>query len=129
MPQKIRPKALRGDSEPARELGRSLLAICESEGVPVAENDPELDTHSPGVNGVYLLREKRIVLRSTLSADGRAKILAHELAHHLLHRDAEGTEADRPTFEAEAEGTAYAVLSYFGVDTSASEYYSNENTR
>ena len=25
---------------------------------------------------------------------------------------------DRPTFEAEAEGTAYAVLSYFGVDVS-----------
>ncbi len=50
----------------------------------------------------------------------RAKTLAHELAHHPLHRDAVGTEADRPTFEAEAEGTAYAVLSYFGFD--ASEY-------
>ena len=29
-------------------------------------------------------------------------------------------KAERPTLEAEAEGTAYAVLSYFGVD--ASEY-------
>lgn len=120
LPDKPRPEALRGDSQAARGLGRSLLAYCESEGVPVSEDDAELDAHAPGANGVYLLREKHILLRSTLSADGRAKTLAHELAHHLLHRDAEATEADRPALEAEAEGTAYAVLSYFGVD--ASEY-------
>jgi hypothetical protein len=120
LPQKPRPRALRGNSAAARELGRSLLALCESEGVPVSEDDVELDKLSPGANGVYLLREKRIFIRSTLSQNGRAKTLAHELAHHLLHRDAEASEEDRPTFEAEAEGTAYAVLSYFGVD--ASEY-------
>jgi hypothetical protein len=120
LPEKPRPEALRGDSQAARRLGRSLLAYCESEGVPVSEDDAELDVHAPGANGVYLLRERRILLRSTLSANGRAKTLAHELAHHLLHRDAEASEADRPTFEAEAEGTAYAVLSYFGID--ASEY-------
>ena len=118
MPEKPRPKALRGDSETARGLVRSLLACCKSEGVPVLEDDAKLDVHVPGANGVYLLREKRILLRSTLSADGRAKTLAHELAHHLLHRDAHASEADRPTLEAEAEGTAYAVLSYFGVDAS-----------
>lgn len=120
LPERPRPKPLRGDSEAARKLGRSLLTFCKSEGVTVSENDAELDDHSPGANGVCLLRERRILVRSTLSADGRTKTLAHELAHHLLHRDARGTEADRPTFEAEAEGTAYAVLSYFGVD--ASEY-------
>ncbi len=120
LPEKPRPEALRGDSNAARALGRSLLAFCESEGVPVLENDRELDALSPGANGVYLLQEKRILLRSALSADGRTKTLAHELAHHLLHRDAAASEADRPTLEAEAEGTAYAVLSYFGVD--ASEY-------
>ena len=42
----------------------------------------------------------------------------HELAHHLLHLDVRASEAERPTLEAEAEGTAYAVLSYFGVDAS-----------
>lgn len=120
LPEKPRPKALRGDSDAARGLGRSLLAFSRSEGVPVSEDDADLDKYSPGANGVYLLREKRILLRSTLSADGRTKTLAHELAHHLPHRDAVGEEADRTTFEAEAEGTAYAVLCYFGVD--ASEY-------
>ena len=120
MPEKPRPKPLRGDSDAARALGRSLLTFCESEGVPVSEDDTKLDALSPGANGVYLLREKRILLRSTLSADGRAKTLAHELAHHLLHRSLAASEEDRPTLEAEAEGSAYAVLSYFGVD--ASEY-------
>ena len=120
LPQKPRPEALRGDSEAARALGRSLLRLCESEDVPVSEDDAELDVLSPGANGVYSRIEKRILLRSNLSADGKAKTLVHELAHHLLHGDPRATEADRPTFEAEAEGTAYAVLSYFGVD--ASEY-------
>jgi hypothetical protein len=118
IPEKPRPSALHANSDAARALGRSLLGFCESEGVPVSEDDAELEALSPGANGVYLLREKRILLRSTLSDDGRAKTLAHELAHHLLHRDAGATEADRPTLEAEAEGTAYAVLSYFGVDAS-----------
>ena len=40
------------------------------------------------------------------------------MTHHLLHRDAHASEAERPTLEVEAEGTAYAVLSYFGVDAS-----------
>ena len=118
LPEKPRPKALNGNSETARALGRSLLSLCESEDVPVSEDDAELDALSPGANGIYSRREKRILLRSNLSADGRAKTLVHELAHHLLHGDPGATESDRPTFEAEAEGTAYAVLSYFGVDVS-----------
>lgn len=120
LPEKPRPRALRGDSDVARTLTRSLLGFCGSEGVPVSEDDAKLDALSPGAKGLYHLREKRILLRSALPADQRAKTLTHELAHHLLHRDAAGSEGDRPTFEAEAEGTAYAVLSYFGVD--ASEY-------
>jgi hypothetical protein len=60
-----------------------------------------------------------ILLRGTLSEDQKAKSLTHELAHHLLHRDAHASEEERPTLEAEAEGTAYAVLSYFGVDASS----------
>ena len=120
LPERPKPQALSGDSNAARVLYGSLLALCETESVPVSEEDAELDALSPGANGVYSRIEKRILLRSNLSADGRAKTLVHELAHHFLHGDPGATEADRPTFEAEAEGTAYAVLSYFGVD--ASEY-------
>jgi hypothetical protein len=120
IPEKPRPMALRGDSDVARALGCSLLAFCESDGVPVSEDDTELDALSSGASGLYSLREKWILLRSTLSADGRVKTLIHELAHHLLHRDLAASEEDRPTLEAETEGVAYALLSYFGVD--ASEY-------
>ena len=118
LPEKPRPRALRGDSDAAQALGRSLLAVCELEGVAVSEDDAELSALSPGARGVYLLHEMRILLRSTLSSDGRVKTLAHELAHHLLHRDAVASEEDRPTLETEAEGVAYAVLSYFGIDAS-----------
>ncbi len=116
MPEKPKPEALHGDSGAARTLGRSLLAFCGSEGVPVLEDGAELGRLSPGANGLYSLREKRILTRSGLPADQMAKTLAHELAHHLLHRDATVSEEDRPNLEAEAEGVAYAVLSYFGVD-------------
>lgn len=119
MPERPKPKLLRGDSDAAWTLARSLLAFCGSEGVPVSEGDAELDALSPGANGLYSLRERRILLRSALPADQKAKTLAHELAHHLLHQDATVSEHDRPTLEAEAEGVAYAVLSYFGVDASA----------
>lgn len=118
LPEKPRPKALHSDSEIAKVLGEALLVFCASKGVPVSEDDVELDKLSPDANGVYLPRERRILVRSALSANGRTKTLTHELAHHLLHRDAGGTEADRPTFEVQAEGTAYAVLSYFGIDSS-----------
>jgi hypothetical protein len=118
LPEKPSPRALTGDSDAARALVRALLAACGSEGVLVSEDDARLDSLSPGANGAYLLREDRILLRSNLPSDGRAKTLAHELAHHLLHRDAAASEGDLASLEAEAEGAAYAVLSYFGVDAS-----------
>jgi hypothetical protein len=83
------------------------------------ESGEELDALYPGANGLYSPRRKLILLRETLADDQKAKSLTHELAHHLLLRDAPASEAERPTLEAEAEGTAYAVLSYFGVDTSS----------
>jgi Zn-dependent peptidase ImmA (M78 family) len=83
------------------------------------ESDEELDALYPGANGLYSPKKKLILLRETLADDQKAKSLTHELAHHLLHRDARASEAERPTLEVEAEGTAYAVLSYFGVDASS----------
>lgn len=119
MPEKPRPKVLRGDSDNARTLVRALLVFCESEGVPVLEDDACLDAIGSNANGLYSLREKHILLRRGLSADQRAKTLAHEIAHHLLHRDMAPLAEDRPTLETEAEGVAYAILSYFGVDATA----------
>jgi hypothetical protein len=117
-PERPQPKALRGDSEAARTLSGSLRGLCEAEGLAVRESGEELDALCPGANGLYSRENKLILLRETLGGDQKAKSLTHEVAHHLLHRDAPVSEAERPTLEAEAEGTAYAVLSYFGVDAS-----------
>jgi antirestriction protein ArdC len=118
LPEKPRPAALPGSSPAGRALAQSLARLCEAEGLELRESGEELDALYPGANGLYSPRRKLILLRETLADDQKAKSLTHELAHHLLHRDARASEAERPTLEAEAEGTAYAVLSYFGVDAS-----------
>jgi hypothetical protein len=118
LPEKPRPEALPGFSSVARARTLSLARLCEAEGLEVRETAEGLDALYPGANGLYSPRRKLILLRETLSADQKVTSLTHELAHHLLHRDAPATEAERPTLEVEAEGTAYAVLSYFGVDAS-----------
>jgi hypothetical protein len=111
--------ALAGSSSAARTLARSLQRLCKAEGLELRESGEDLNAHYPGANGLYSPWRKLILLRETLADDQKAKSLTHELAHHLLHRDAPASEAERPTLEAEAEGTAYAVLFYFGVDTSS----------
>ena len=118
LPEKPRPAALPGSSSAARTLARSLARLCKAEGLELRESGEEIDAFYPGANGLYSPRRNLILLRETLADDQKAKSLTHELAHHLLHRAARASEAERPTLEAEAEGTAYAVLSYFGVDTS-----------
>ena len=118
LPEKPRPSTLPGCSQAARTLARSLARLCEAEGLELRESGEELDALYPGANGLYSPRRRLILLRETLAGDQKAKSLTHELAHHLLHRDARALEAERPTLEVEAEGTAYAVLSYFGVDAS-----------
>ncbi|MCP4680390.1 MAG: ImmA/IrrE family metallo-endopeptidase, partial [Deltaproteobacteria bacterium] len=64
----------------------------------------------------------KVVLREGLSPLGRASILAHEIAHELLH-----TEKDRQTLsqmvkETEAEATAYAVCAHFGYEITSPNY-------
>src|SRR5215204_4641765 len=119
IPEKPRPEVLPGSSLAARTLAQSLARLGEAEGLKLRENDEELDALYPGANSLYSPKKRLILLRETLADDQRAKSLTHELAHHLLHRDVPATEMERPTLEAEAEGTAYAVLSYFGVDASS----------
>jgi antirestriction protein ArdC len=119
IPEKPRPEVLPGSSSAARTLARSLAKLCETEGLELRESGEELDAFYPSANSLYSPGKRLILLRETLADDQKAKSLTHELAHHLLHRDASASEAERPTLEAEVEGTAYAVLSYFGVDASS----------
>jgi hypothetical protein len=114
MPEAPRAENLDPD-DPADVSSRvygGLLWLCEAEGVPV-----DLTDLAPGYYGSYHHKERRIVLNRALCEVERATTLAHEVTHHLLHRQDDGatTKAIRET---EAEGVAFAVFSYFGFDTS-----------
>ena len=59
-----------------------------------------------------------IVLNRALSEVEPATTLAHELAHHLLHREDDAGVSTKATRETEAEGVSFAAFGYFGFDTS-----------
>ena len=67
--------------------------------------------------GFYNRKEKEIVVRRGMSESQSVKTLLHEITHALLH-DEKGND-DRVRKEIEAESVAYAVSSYYGIDTSA----------
>ena len=68
-----------------------------------------------GANGVCRFRSQTISIDPKLSLLHRAKTLAHEIAHSLLHGPAQYTE-HRGDKELEAEPVAFIVLDYFGLD-------------
>lgn len=74
---------------------------------------------SGGINGCYRPVEKDIAIRSGLPPAQTAKTMLHEIAHAILHADnASSSRLDRMKREIEAESVAYAVSSYYGIDTS-----------
>lgn len=103
-------QALTTDSERGRWLYNRLLNIAKAEGIEVS--DRTTLTHA---NGVFVPGANLIGLKMGLSDDHKAKTLCHELAHALLHGV---TGKPQPEMEAEAEGTAFVVAAWAGLDTS-----------
>ncbi len=89
-----------------------LSRFCEARGIAV-----ELRDLPPGHYGSYDPKGRRVTLNRALSEVERATTLTHEFAHHLLHREYDD-RTTRATRETEAEGVSFAVLGYFGCDTS-----------
>jgi hypothetical protein len=104
-------QALTTDSDRGRWLYGRLLEIARSEGITVSDR-----TTLARANGVFVPGANMIGLKMGLSDDHKAKTLCHEMAHAFLHRT---TGKPRPDMEAEAEGTAFVVCSWAGLDTSA----------
>ncbi len=69
-----------------------------------------------GTKGYYNPSEKQIVLKNTLSANDKAAVLLHELAHALY--DDFDYKTDRDLSEVFVESIAYIVADHFGLDTS-----------
>lgn len=73
--------------------------------------------------GVYGLSTGGMVMVSdNLGMTDKAQVLVHEVAHELLHYDAERDKPDTRTKETEAEGVSYVVCRHFGLKTPACNY-------
>ncbi len=105
-------QALTTDSERGRWLYARLLEIVRAQGVEVREDMTGLGR----AHGVYVPGMRVIGLAPGLSDDQRAKTLCHELAHALMD---DGATRPRSEEEAAAEGTAFVVAAWAGLDTSA----------
>jgi hypothetical protein len=68
-----------------------------------------------GVNGDCTFNLRRIRVEVRNASAQRAKTLAHEIAHALLH----GDQPDRQLAELEAESTAFVVCGCLGLETSS----------
>lgn len=69
-----------------------------------------------GANGYYRPSTHEIVVSDTLSINHRCKTLVHELVHSKVHRT--DTKSSTSEKEVVAEGAAFVVCSFFGLDTS-----------
>lgn len=80
-----------------------------------------------GVRGYYEPATRSIVVDPGNEGAWAAKVLAHEIAHSILHPDGYSAGADprpRELAELEAESAAYVVVAALGLETEALEWYS-----
>lgn len=62
-----------------------------------------------------------IEIEETLSTAARCGVIAHELAHEILHKQ-HRNETTRQQRELEAESVSYAVLAHYGIHTESRFY-------
>src|ERR1035437_9615725 len=76
---------------------------------------PKKEMH--GANGFFRPADNTITMLDSLPSAQRAKTLAHELGHSILHGDGYDYKASRPDAELEAESVAYLVCGSMGLDS------------
>lgn len=100
---------LNGESDEAEIIYAWVKLLAE-------EDDCSVEiAFANGANGYYAPSAHRIVIDPKLSVNHRAKTMVHEYVHSQLHRNEKSTAEER---ECVAEGVAFIVCSYFGLDTS-----------
>lgn len=97
-----------------KSLYKGMEAIAEKNGVKIIEPKQELGV----AKGVSYTLTKEVALNPRNSELQNVKTLLHELAHVKLHTAETHMNYTAPEKEFQAEMTAYAVSSYFGIDTS-----------
>ncbi|PHE56058.1 ImmA/IrrE family metallo-endopeptidase [Bacillus pseudomycoides] len=105
---------LEGTVKDYKSLYKGMEAIAEKNGVKIIEPKQELGV----AKGVSYTLTKEVALNPRNSQLQNVKTLLHELAHAKLHTAETHMNYTAPEKEFQAEMTAYAVSSYFGIDTS-----------
>jgi hypothetical protein len=110
------PEPLTGDQDGG--IFDALSDFAQHGGLTVL---PAFDAFQDDRNGDYSPLERQIRIRAGLSVLQRAKTMAHECAHWILHTSDEGRALAREVKETEAEAAAFLALARFGF---ASDAYS-----
>ncbi|MGH0544818.1 LPD25 domain-containing protein [Bacillus cereus] len=105
---------LEGNVTDYKSLYKGMEAIAEKNGVKIIEPKQELGV----AKGVSYTLTREVALNPRNSELQNVKTLLHELAHAKLHTAETHMNYTAPEKEFQAEMTAYAVSSYFGIDTS-----------
>ncbi|QWH04136.1 ImmA/IrrE family metallo-endopeptidase (plasmid) [Bacillus mycoides] len=105
---------LEGSVTDYQSLYKGMEAIAEKNCVKIIEPKQELGV----AKGVSYTLTKEVALNPRNSELQNVKTLLHELAHAKLHTAETHMNYTAPEKEFQAEMTAYAVSSYFGIDTS-----------
>ena len=101
--------ALDGESDEAEQIFAWVKTLAEEDDCSVSI------ASANGANGYYAPALHQIVIDPKLSVNHRAKTMVHEYVHSQLHRYDKSSAEER---ECVAEGVAFIVCSYFGLDTS-----------
>ncbi|MES5949613.1 LPD25 domain-containing protein [Bacillus cereus group sp. MG6] len=105
---------LEGSVTDYKSLYKGMEAIAEKNDVKIIAPKAELGVSK----GVSYTLTKEVALNPRNSELQNVKTLLHELAHAKLHTVETHMNYTAPEKEFQAEMTAYAVSSYFGIDTS-----------
>ncbi|MDY0853883.1 LPD25 domain-containing protein [Bacillus thuringiensis] len=105
---------LEGSVTDYQSLYKGMEAIAKKNGVEIIAPKSELGV----AKGVSYPLTKEVALNPRNSELQNVKTLLHELAHAKLHTAETRMNYTAPEKEFQAEMTAYAVSSYFGIDTS-----------
>ena len=101
------PEFAQARGEPGEYTGR-LMQFAAEQGIDVEFSDALVSAHGMSAGG-------KIIVRRGLSPAEEFSVLAHELAHELLHRD-EDEQLSRTVRETEAEAVAFMVCQAVGLE-------------
>lgn len=101
---------LNGESDEAIHIFEWVKLLANEDDCPVSIGNAE------GACGYYDRLNHLIMIDESLSINHRAKTAVHELVHSRVHRYDE--KASKKEKECVAEGVAFMICSYFGLDTS-----------